>query len=161
MRLSVFVTQELSISNQKRLQNSFTVYDPTIPIDSFNLLDPYNCVLFKMAPINSDDHLTLQHVLNTAGIGLFAITIAEDHRGWFFLLPQYGHVLVTKTGILYMQPNFIVEREQYRKMERQIDKNVMGLDPEVYLPHSDFSIFGIDNGAMLLVARNTTTVVTQ
>lgn len=161
MQIKVQATENLTSGEMSRLTNSLSQDLETQPLQIFNIIHPNNCCLLKLTPIASREDITVQHVLTAATVHLFALAVDDDHRGWFFLLPQHGNMFATPSGMCYTKPDLARLKDSFTKKIRTVDSDVQALDPEVYLPHSDFSICGLDNGSVLFIARNTTHVITQ
>ena len=161
MQIKVQATEKLTSGQMQRLTNSLSHDLETHPLQIFNIIHPNNCCLLKLVPIASREDITVQHVLTAATVHLFALAVEDDHRGWFFLLPQHGNMFATPSGMVYSKPDMARLKDSFGRKTRVVDNDVKALDPEIYLPHSDFSICGLDNGSILLIARNTTHVITQ
>jgi hypothetical protein len=161
MKIRVQTTEKLTNNEIKRLGSSLSDDFENEPLQCFNVVPASNCCTLKLTPVSNKESLSVQHVLTVASVHLFALAVEEDHRGWCFLLPQHGNVFTTISGLIFVRPDIERLKKSFTKRIRIIDGDVKALDPEVYLPHSDFSICGLDNGAVLFVARNTTHVVTQ
>lgn len=154
-------TQDLPTRDMRRLMQALSQGADRYPLEQFSIAADCNVAVLKLAPILDTEEMIVQHVLTAATVQLFAMSVEDDHRGWCFVLPHSGNLVSTVSGIIYTRPDLARLKEEFAKRVRSIEGEIKALDPEVYLPHNDFSICGVDDGAVLLIARNNTTVVTQ
>lgn len=161
MKIKLRTSQNIHTRDVKRLSDSLG-NDPNAHEQfQFSVTNPHNCVVYKMAPYTVDATLVVQHVLTAVSVNLYALSVDEDHRGWLFMLPVQGHVFTVSSGIIYVKSDLQQMRHELTKSIRTIENDVKSIEPEVYLPHSDFNILGLRQGDIVFVARNATHVVTQ
>lgn len=161
MKIKVKSAADISQGDIRRLVSSLDSDLSEYEQHTFSVMHPYNCAILKMLPISRGEDLIAQYVLSAATVSLFALSVGEEHRGWFFMLPQHGNALSVPSGVIYMRPDLARLKNEYLKRVKVVEGEIKALDPEIYLPHSDFSIYGLDAGAILFISRNSTWVVTQ
>lgn len=145
----------------RRLVDSLQSDIVACDLQIFSMSHQQNCALLKTAPVQRDATLTAQFVLPAETCLLFEISSAAGHCGWLFMLPAAGDAFATSSGVIYTRPGLSKLKADYAKRVKKLEGGVKSLTPEIYLPHSDFSIYGIDHGSLLFISRNSTHVVTQ
>lgn len=161
MKVTIRATPGTESRDLKRLVESLAVDPRQHALNAFTVIHPHNCAILKLMDIRVEEDLLAQYVLTAATAHLFALSVGEEHRGWLFMLPQSGNVFSVPSGIIYTRSDLMRLKRDFNKRITVVEGDIQALDPDVYLPHSDFSVCGLENGAVLFVSRNGTHVVTQ
>lgn len=161
MKIKVKASPGMTQRDIRRLVESLDGDMASCELQTFSITHPHNCAVLKTAELLPGENLVAQFVLVAATCTLFEVSSDTDHRGWLFMLPASGNTFATPSGVVYTRPELGRLKEAYLKRVRVVEGDMRALDPEIYLPHSDFSIYGIDSGALLFISRNSTHVVTQ
>jgi len=160
---------EVGVGELNRLTNGLaTLLREQKP--SYFAVDPAtNCASLLARQVDRQE-VMIQFTLETATVRCFTLSVEDTHCGWIFLLPKHGTAVCVANGLIYVRPDFDQLREKHRKKVRMVspDPNkpqegqlLPGLDPDIYLPHADFHIYGVGGGDILTISKDSTHVITQ
>lgn len=130
-----------------------------MPIETFTPTSESGVGILRLSPypVAGVSALFVMHLNGMSLYGL--VTPSEVAVGWAFVMPK-GNTVIINNGMVYVTALFNNRKVDIEKKARKIG-NMKGIDPEIYMSHNDFCIMGVDEGSILLIARNQTNVMTQ
>jgi hypothetical protein len=160
MRLEMDLQPGEIKEHRQRAEDSLSNLSLTdIPLETFKPTHSQGVCILRLLPL-TDTKCELLFVMYTNGMSLYGLVNSGDHAiGWLFVLPK-GNTITLNNGIVHTGSLFHLKRESLEKRARKIGK-LKGIDPVVYMNHTDFCIMGLDQGDILVISRNNTNVVTQ